>query len=445
MAVALPGAPFPITYRELWLPPGIKGWTGPLPSCRHNGHGLAFTGARHGTTCDGVHGDGVNTGNINAGANAVDNAAVKYWVGLRFRPDTDWAAGDGDQHLWGKYVDATHYIRARLDSATGNLIFEKNEGGATFSMAIASPDGDAIWHAGTWYQALFSISNTAGARFKVNDADLQTDADLNPMPNGGDLCFLDYDDPGAGTGFIGIEVDIFAGTDNLTGAEETDLFKGIPPQDAVHTFPLDEGRGVTAYDRGSGADDGTLDTTATWKFGQVEQPVISLDGIAARCQSSAGLDISGDLTVIWAGKMKSTYTGTFEYKDIFRFRAPTAHVIEMLESNGGALAVDYYDGASHIVNGFVPSAIDEYQIIISTLSVVGGACLFQNGIFQDQTAAVTLGAAAATAYIGSTQGGAHLDVSKPLIIALIDGAFTKKQALAYSRYLKNVFNLPIAI
>ena len=444
--IGLPsGAPFPITYRELWLPPGINE-NASLPTSIDGGHGLTLTGARKSTTADGVHGTGANTSNINAGANAVDNAAAKYWVSLRFRPDVDWASGDGDQYIWGKYVDATHYIRCRLDSATGNLIFEKNEGGATFSMAIASPAGDGIWHARVWYHVLCSISNTAAARFKVDDADLQTDADVVAMPNGGDLCFLDFDDPGAGTGFIGVEVDIFCGTDNLTGAEETDLYNGVPPTDTIHEYLLDEGRGVTATDRGSGADDGTLDTSCTWAFGQVQQPIISFDAINDRAVSSAGIDITGASTIVWVGKVKNTYNGNGHHAYLIKIRVDgnndlyfQYHATNLL--NFTAFGAGAFDTV-WLGYGF---ALDEYVILIGTLTAGGVISIYANGVFGGRDTGVGAPAGVTTATIGAIQGGGNYDNSKPLFIALIDGAFTQKQALAYSRYLKNVFNLPITI
>lgn len=448
--IALPGAPFPVTYRELWLPPSING-NATLPTSAEGGHGLALTGARKGTTVDGVHGNGAVTSNINCGANAIDNASAKYWVSLRFRLDQDWTTGDGDQYLWGKFIDATHYIRLKLNSATGALVFEKIEVAAGFTMSIASPAGDGIWHAGVWYQTLCSISDTAGARFKVNDANLQTDVDVSAMPNGGDLCFLDFDDPGAGTGFEGVEVDIFCGNDNLSGTEETELYKGFPPADTIHIYLLDEGRGLgagIAIDRGLGADNGALDTSCEWAFGQVQQPVLSLDSINDFGQSSAGVDISGDLTLVWVGKMKSSYNALAgahiplvifidagNYLEFVYFN--TDDVLEFTTVTGGVVTRSQYAGKP---------AIDDYMIFIGTLTIGGVQKFFVNGtLIETDTGVPAFPGAAATAYLGTYPGPLFLGISKPLIADLIDGAFTDKQVLAYSRWLRNVFNLPIAI
>lgn len=448
MTVGMPLAPFPITYRELWLPPAINNHA-TLPTSVEGGHGLTLTGAQGRTTADGVRGNGAVTSNINCGNNAVDNAQVKYWESLRFRPDVNWTAGDGDQYLWGKFNDATHFIRLRLDSATGNLVFEKDEGGVGFALGIASPAGDGIWHAGVWYHALCSISNTVNARFKVNDAGLQTDADNTQTPAAGDLCFLDYDDPGAGTGFVGVIADIFCGDDDLTGAEETDLYKGIPPVgNVVHEYLLDEGRGVTAYDRGSGADNGTLDTSPTWAFGQVQQPVISFDCLNDHTQSSAGVHIKEPVTLAWIGKMKSTYDSLI-----------ADHMFFEPFIGGDNLFQFYYLRASNVFRFYAAGnnvgqnidyatkpSIDDYLIMVGTLSATGIVSLYINGVLIGAATGVgAISATAATVYIGAHFGPAIYDISKPLLIALIDGAFTQQQVRTYSRYLKNVFNLPIVI
>lgn len=452
MTVGMPLAPFPITYRELWLPPAIADHT-ILPGSVEGGHQLALTGAQGRTTADGVRGYGDVASNINCGANAVDNAQAKYWVSLRFRPSVDWTLGDGDQYLWGKVNDATHFMQLRLDSASGDLVFHKREGlvGTEFTMAISSPAGDGIWHAGVWYHCLCSISNPAGARMKVNDADLQTNVDVNPTPAAGDLCFLDNDDPGAGTGFIGVEADIFCGDDDLTGAEETRLYRGLPPVgNVVHEYLLDEGRGVTAYDRGSGADNGTLDTSPTWAFGQVQQPVLSLDCINDRAVSSAGVDISGDFTLVWAAKIKAAYApavfspGTL----LVQMRVDGPNMLQFYNDTTQGMTFNLSGGgvAGNLYNLFRPS-IDDYLIFIGTSTLAGGGIkAFVNGILVGSATGVgAVSGAAAITYLGMDSGVTWFDISKTLLVALIEGAFTQQQARAYSRYLKNVFNLPITI
>ena len=82
MALAQNREPFPVTYRELWLPSHIRGTT-LLPAFRGDAHGLILTGAQKQTTCDGVLFNGTATSNINYGA--IHNAA-RIAIRFRFRP-----------------------------------------------------------------------------------------------------------------------------------------------------------------------------------------------------------------------------------------------------------------------------------------------------------------------------------------------------------------------
>jgi len=446
MTLALPGAPFPVTYRELWLPRAINE-NASLPTSVEGGHGLAFTGARRGTTCDGVHFTGAADSNMNCGA--LHNAVAKLWVSLRFKLDQPFSnAAATDQYLWGKWLDGDNYIMLYLESTDGRLYFKLRTLTVTrFSIPALDAGGQiSSWEAGRWYNALCSISSVNGARFLLDNFP-NTDADTNPAPNGGELIFGDLDDPGAGLGFQGVEVDIFIGTDDLSVAEEYNLYAGFPPADVVNEYPLDEGRGVTAYDRGSGGNNGTLDTTATWKFGQLESPVISLDGvndvvIATNC------DISDSFTMVWAGKIKSTYDTLVANKIICMcivdannyiqlFYNSALNTIRIIVTGGGAVS---------ITNVPTSYSIDDYAIIMASQIPSGLLTCYQNGVLVgNATGALATPAGGGTFYLGRQSAAANYDLSKPLMVALIEGAFNQAQALAYSRYLKKVFNLPITI
>jgi len=77
------------------------------------------------------------------------------------------------------------------------------------------------------------------------------------------------------------------------------------------------------------------------------------------------------------------------------------------------------------------------------------ASLYGNGsLVHRRTAAIPTGFAydaSGVARLGYQVGGPYRDISKPLFVALIDGALTQKEVLIYSRWLKDVFNLPISI
>lgn len=444
--IALPGAPFPVTYRELWLPPGINEHA-TLPTSVEGGHGLALTGARKGTTADGVHFNGAVTSNINCGA--IHNNIAKLWVSFRFKLDQDYIATLPNRYVWGKYLDATHYIIIRLDTV-GSLVFTKDEGGAIFTLISAV----RTWNAGQWYHVLVSLTDTDGGIQRLLIDNVLEDSDTQGAtntPNGGDIVIGDFDDPGGGTGFEGVIADVVVGTDDLSQAapdEEYDLYAGIPPADAVNFWPLDEGRGLgaVAIDRGSGGNNGTLDTSCTWAFGQVEQPVLSLDGINDRADSPAGADIIGDLTVVWVGKMKSTYDATSMNKRMFYLTIDANNLIILWyqQSVGNIRFYTVGSAVPSTVELLINPVIDEFWVVIGTRNLTVTKLFLNGGFLGTQTGGGVIGGGPATAHLGSSGPGDH-DISKPLFAALIDGVFTNKQARAYSRYLKNVFNLPITI
>ena len=440
---ALPKTPFPVTFRELWLSPSINGVG--LPSSVEGGHPLTLTGAKLGSTADGVHFDGSVTSNINYGA--IHNASAKLWLSFRFKLDQDFSSASGaDLRLFGKFVGGADYIRVYLDSANGALVLASIVGGVWhFLITVATS-----WNAGQWYNVIASMSDVAGMRLRIDGGvAVVNPAYVDAVPNGGDFVIGDGDDPGAGTGFKGVITYFVCGTDDLSGAEEADLYKGIPPADTVNFYPLDEGRGVTAYDRGTGGNDGTLDTSAKWKFGQVEHPVLSLDGINDHGQSSAGVDISGDLTLVWVGKMKSTYDGLAATGNWFYyFSIDVDNCLDAYFSVGTNVLRIRAEGSNVAkwVDLTAKPAIDDYWVLIFTVSLAGNVALFLNGsLVGVNTGLGAISGLAATAYIGSTATPDNWDISKPLMVGLIDGAFTAKQARAFSRWLKEIYNLPISV
>lgn len=453
MTIDLMRAPFPITYRELWLPRGIKGLTGPLPPSRYNGHELAFTGARRGTTSDGVYFTRAATSNINCGA--IHNNAATYWVRFRFKLDQPYAAGSGDMYLWGKFEDDSNFVWLVLKTVDGKLYFEGQDG-AVNDFSIAAQDGVAditSWEAGRWYTVIASISAANDVRFIIDNGTVVTHVTAIAFPATGDFVIGDYDDPGAGTGFEGVIADFFGSTIDNTVAEEGDLFQGIPPADVVNEYLLDEGRGGTAYDRGSGVNNGTLDAaglaavppTLGWAWGRVKQPVISLDGINDVAISSAGVDIRGALTVVWAGKMKSTYDNVIAAHKLVHINIDANNEITIYyqQANGLTWYVVRGGDSANVQYSTTRPVIDDYQIVIGTLTAAGVIGLFSNGVSLGTDTGAGAIAGAATAYIGRDDAAQQYDISKPLMVALIEGAFDQQQAKAYSRWIDRIFNLGV--
>jgi len=446
MTVELMRAPFPLTYRELYLPRGIKGWAGPLPSSRYNGHELTFTGARHGTTVDGVHFTGAADSNINCGA--IHNAAAKLWVSFRFKLDADYAAGAAsDLMFFGKFIGIDDRLIIYLASGDGMLYFVHVSGGAAI-FVIASTENS--WNAGQWYHVLASLSDTVPAQRLIIENGIpvtDTAAAVN-IPNGGDFVIGDQVDPGAGVGCKGVIADFCCeeGVD-LTANEEADLYRGISPFTVDNKWLLDEGRGVTAYDRGADGNDGTLDTTATWAWGRVKQPVISFDGLNDVATGAVGANINGAITLVWAGKLKAHYDGVLDDHYFVEYWIDATHYcmiyLNSITGDVRFLGVSAGTNIACDLEGF-GIEIDDYAIFIATLTAGGVGKLYANGRLHSVDAGVTaFPAGGAIAYIGAEDSPAYYDVSKPLLVGLIDGVFDQHQVLAYSRFLDRIFNLGV--
>lgn len=457
MTVELMRSPFPLTYRELYLPRGIKDWAGPLPSSRYDGHELTFTGARHGTTADGVHFTGAANSNIVIANNAIQNGQEAIHITIRFKLDQPFAAGAASNfYLFRKFNAVSDWIRVYLRAVDGLLVWEQGDGlgGAGIQFTLTSTT--ASWAAGVWHIITVSLTNTPTQRLIVDGTVEDTDtAAAVATPPGGDMVIGNSAAAGV-DGVIGVISWVVIGVGTtaataLTVGEETDLSKGFPPPMAKvqYMFLLDEGRGAVAYDRGSAGGNGTIGAVSTWAWGRVKQPVISLDGLTDFAVSPAGVDISGDLTWAWVAKMKSTYDGLSKHAYLFKFR---------INANNDVY-LNYHFAGNHLnwttiaggVAGqcfyYTKPAIDDYWIIIGTLAVSGVQAFYVNGVLVNlDISAGILPGLPATATVGSIQGGGGgWDVSKPLFLGLMDTAFTNKQALAYSRFLSKIFNLGLAI
>lgn len=447
--IGLPLAPFPVTYRELWLPSGINE-NASLPTSIEGGHGLAFTGARRGTTCDGVHGiSGVNTSNINLGA--IHNNENILYIKIRFKLDQPFSiASATDQYLFGKYDGPNDYLIGWLEADDGMFHMAHAEGGAVEAIVSAEDSWDTGWHT-----ILVSLHNVNGQRLIVDGGAVVTQVgNTTPITLTADFCLLARDDGVSTEGLLGVEVDVVMGIAALTTVQEDNLYAGILIAAATEEYLLDEGRGVTAYNRGSsgaGAN-GTLDTSCTWKFGQVQQPVISSDGLNGYARAT-NTDISGNFTIVWCGKVKVAYRDTLgggggALAMMPVIINPATDYVQFAHNDGAGVvrfrAQGNGTGERNIEHSIEPN-IDDYWILIGVLTLAGAMSFFVNGSLVGREAGVgAMSAAGATLDLGG-EGVSYNDPSKPLFFALIDGAFTQKQARVYSRYMKNVFNLPITI
>ncbi len=437
-------APFPVTVRELWLPRAINGVG--LPSSRHDGHPLTLTGAKLGSTADGVHFDGVNTTYIDMGA--LFNGGTKLWIHSRFRLDQDFDAGDASQYLWSKRLDGTNRLTFYLEGSDGKLKFWHYSGGAT---KFNCQSVETSWVAGQWYDVIASMSDDGATQVDARlivDAGTPvtaTDAGRTALPAGGIVTLGAQ--PTASGSKVTI-VDYTAGTDDLTGTEEDDLSKGIPPADAVNSLLLDEGRGVTAYDRGSGGNNGTLTGACVWAFGECKQPVLSLDGINDVAISSVGVDLSSDWTLVSVWKIKSTYDGLAAHRAFLTLYIDVDNIAQLycvLGTNnirfftvaGGVAKFCDYTGVR---------VIDDYLIIINVFDVSGDTqSMYANGSLSGSVTGLGAMAGAATCYINRHNTATWYNLSKPLLTGLFDTAWTAKQVKAFSRWLNDTLSLGVKI
>jgi len=443
-------------WRELWLPQLINDTETELPSSVKGGHPLALTGAKKGTTANGVHFTGAADSLINCGV--IHNAVAKLWVSLRFKLDQPYSAGaSSGMYLFSKFVDGDNRIDLMFENVTGRLQFRLRTA-ATDRFVISAQDagGDITsWNANQWYHVLASISDTAGVgRLIVDGGPVVLTNDVNPAPNGGIFTLSNYTDPGSPSGFKGTSADVIVGTDDLTTDEEANLYKGMPPSDAVNFWPLDEGRGTTAYDRGSGGNNGTLDTTATWNFdGQPRLAALSLDGINDRGNTALAVDMSGDITIMWIGKMKIAPTADsfpsnphlYEvYIDDFNFA-----YIGVLDGYRLYYGVRSQGGTTYSIAKIGGWAIDNYLILLGTVTAAGSTEFFVNGISMGTWPSGTIPPIAhggARVVLGCGGNLAlYFGTGKALLAGLIDGALTAQEAKVLSRYYDQKMGLGLGI
>ncbi len=445
--INLASAPFPVTYRELWLPNNINGTS--LPSSVRGGQVLTLTGASKQSSTDGVRFPGTATSNIVVAANAAQNAKAAFHITIRFKLDITFAAGaPGDFFLFQKLLAADDYLRVYLKAADGKLYWEQGNaaGGIQFTLTSTT----VSWTGGTQYIVTVSLTDTPTQRLLVNGVAEDTDTQAaRATPNGGDMIIGSSSDGGT-NGVVGtiswvvIGVGTTAAT-ALTTDDEVNLSSGISPPTAKvqHMYLLDEGRGVTVTDRGSVGVNGTLDTACTWAWGQVESPVVSLDGINDRGMSPAGANISGAWTMIWAGKLKETFRNIDRV--FFEITIDPNYLARIINRAWvGKQFLCIVAGAEYSVINPQTQLIDDYAIFIGTYNSAAGTMKYYvNGTMAGSAVVPSFPATSAYAYIGMNFAVSGFNSSKPLFVSQIEKAFTAKQVLAYSRWLRDSFNLPI--
>lgn len=443
------------TWRDLWLARNNVGaeLRQSVNKEQAGMHDIDLTnliaGQERRTTCEGVHFDGSVNTEIDCGA--VNSNVAKFWVSLRFKLDQDFStASANDLYIFGKRLNVTDYIYISLTASNGKLQWYQRAGGAqSFELF-----GDTVsWAAGTWYHVLCSLSDTAPSqRMLVNGIVENTDTQAaNNVCNGGNMRIGNFRVTNT-NGMAGVISDVFIGTDDLTTQEETNLYLGIPPVDAVNAYRLTEGKESTAYDEGSGVDIGTLDATATWAWGGCRQPVIGFAGIDQYGRTPVYQKGNGDLTMVWIGKLKSPYLGLQNSMNYAMFCNIWIDADNRLEI--------YYDQANDEIRGLLegvgttitadgfesPFSYNDYAVMMVTCGVDGAISLFANG----ELVSYNSGAGAIPGINGrfnlqASSGGANYNVSDVLACGIINGVIDTDEAREITKRADDQLNMGVKL
>lgn len=203
---------------------------------------------------------GTATSNINC--STIHDSTNDLSISLWFRLDSAFsAASTADQYLFGKYDDSTNYLYAYLSQSDGKLYLAHREGNGAEAISSA----ETSWTADTWYHVIVSCSTTNGQRMIIDDGTAVTGAsNQTAISLTADFVLGNRDDGTSTAGLIGRLRNIVTTQDSLSTAEEASLYAGVSPSDKYNHWELHEASGTTAYDDGSGADNGTLDSAVTW-------------------------------------------------------------------------------------------------------------------------------------------------------------------------------------
>ncbi len=449
-------APFPVTYRELWAPEHIRGTQ--LPPFRGDAHPVTLTGAQKQTTCDGVDFDGTVNASIVVPNDASQNAQQAFAITIRFTPRNTFAAGAPNNQFLLRKVTGNEWIQVWLSTADGALHWSQGDGGGGDQFLLISTTIN--WAAGVEHIVTCSMTNTPTQRLIVDGVVQDTDvAAARATPNAGNM-IIGNAAAGDVQAFLGtiswvvIGVGTTAAT-ALTVAEEGDLSKGMPPPTAKvqYQYLMDEGRPAGAggaaiiYNRGSVAVNGQLSTGCSWKWGKVKQAVLSCNGIDNFGQSGATVDIGGDTTYVQVVRMMSTYSALSGLRCLSQIRVDNNNNLALIYLSATNVIRFNSDsaGVSVVADYVGKPAIGDYWIIIGTRS--GGAVklYIQGSLVATGIGGGVMTVGGATAWIGRHAWAGFYDNHKTLRFGLIEGIFTDAQARTYSRWLRDVYNLPISI
>ena len=440
-------------FRELWLPQNTIPNSSLLYSA-DGGHPLTLTGALLSSTVNGLEMRGAELITITDHADIHITNNLTVVLPAFILSSTFSAASAADMGLMNLNNGA---VIARLNSTTGALdfIFNDVDGGVDETVSTTK----VSWAAGTLWQVAFTFVNNGtgviSVRLYINSVAENTNDQVDGLivvPVGNTTLGTD-----GVTFFTGKFQRMFLVYDTaiLTLTQLLRIYKGEVYLTNLKAYlPFDHpGRGLTMPDRSvggncSGAISGT-NTAAIWDFGAVKQPALGLDGVNDYGQSSSGVSIVRDCSLVLVCKMGSTYDALAGYHRFITCRMDGENYITIMYASDTD-TIGFFAEATEGTQEGLPYAgkpsIGGYWIMLLTLTSGGVIEAFINGTsIGTDTGVGAISAGAATVYVGTTSATPDFDMNKTLLIALIEGALSTQEAKEVTRNINNLSGLGLSI
>jgi len=277
---------------------------------------------------------------------------------------------------------------------------------------------------------------------------------INPGDTAGTTTFFGAEDATPVNGFEGIIKQLAVYSDVCTPAEILLMHKGIfHSNNCLRLYKADEGRSITVYNRyGTAATDATYGTNAgtlEWAWDTTRLGCLSLNGVDEYAVSAAAMDISGNSTFVWAGKMMATYstlTGVIARPAHIRVDVNNQLTVQYNGDTNAFIFEVYASGAGTAINCVTRPSIGDYWIVVGTKDGAN-ATFYLNGVSVGTVAdcgeySGVLGTLALSRNVGAAQ---YYDVSKPTLCGLVDGALTDQEATILSQRVDQRFGLGLGI
>ena len=426
------------TWRELWESRNIVG--AKIPSSLAGGLPMTIAaGATKGMTCDGIHFDGTVNSYMDCGE--IHDAATKFVISLRFKFDFTYTVGKGDMYLFQKRLSGDNKLTATFATATGKLSFENKSGGVVKYGLPAQIGGVDVtsWTGGVWYHVLFSASSANGGRLRCNGDTAVTTADTTGIPNGGNLVIGNssaYGVSGVANCTI-TDVQVREGVD-LTSDQEYQAYLGLPFTPDEH-YPCVTGYSTTVYSRGTAANNATISTGNYWVKGTRSLP-IKANGYNCTCNSAATGDASGDISLVWVGRLKEMYGDALQPASQLFGAFDGTNYLGFQGAGGSHKLIVADNGSSVAYTGTV--VMDSYTILVLTKTAGGALYFWVDGQYIGTGASTfSMPNTGMTWYLGNYPGPLQVDPSQCIAAGVVNGRLTNSDVQKLTRVIKSHFGI----